>query len=200
MNGINQNSVQKERILAKASMLFWKNGYTGTTMRAIAKEYGCKAANIYNFFPNKEAILYEFLYTQIKLIVSDLEHLEDDQLMSPVEQLRCLINIHLKHALSYSKTSRSLFDVGMNMLSESKLQKVIELRDRYDHILCIVIQRGIDAGEFACTDTKLTAFHIASIIVRTLIWFSPNGRLSFDEIADNIFNFVLNGLRGGDRK
>jgi hypothetical protein len=88
----------------------------------------------------------------------------------------------------------------MNMLSESKLQKVIELRDRYDHILCIVIQRGIDAGEFACTDTKLTAFHIASIIVRTLIWFSPNGRLSFDEIADNIFNFVLNGLRGGDRK
>lgn len=200
MNKIDQNNVQKERILAKASMLFWKNGYTGTTMRAIAKAYGCKAANIYNFFPNKEAILYEFLYTQIKLIVSDLEHLEDDQLMSPVEQLRSLIYVHLKHALRYSKTSRSLFDVGMNMLSASKLQKIIELRDRYDQILRMVIQRGVDAGEFAETDTKLAAFNIASMIVRTVIWFSPKGKLSIDQIADNISNFVLNGLRGGDKK
>jgi AcrR family transcriptional regulator len=198
----NQYSSQREKMLAKASTLFWQKGYGVTSMRDIATAYGCKASNIYNFFPNKEALLYEFLSSQMKLIISKIEHLENDQSMRPIEQLRFLISKHLNHTLSYRKNSQFLFDVGLNWLSPSKRRKIIELRDAYDRILRKIIQRGIDAGDFADHDPKITAFSISSMIVRSIIWFSPKGELSVDQVSDHICDFVLNGLKkeAGDRQ
>ncbi len=183
-------------MLAKASTLFWQKGYGVTSMRDIATAYGCKAANIYNFFPNKEALLFEFLSSQMKLIIAKIEHLEDDQtVLSPIEQLRFLISKHLSHTLSYKKNSQFLFDVGLNWLSPQNRKKIIELRDAYDRILRKIIQRGIDSGDFTARDPKITAFNISSMIVRSVIWFSPKGELSVDQILDHIFDFVLAGLR-----
>ncbi len=196
-------SSQREKMLAKASTLFWQKGYGVTSMRDIARAYGCKAANIYNFFPNKEALLYEFLLSQMKLILSKIEHLENDQSMKPIEQLRFLISKHLNHTLSYSKNSQFLFDVGLDWLSPAKRRKIIELRDAYDRILRKIIQRGIAAGEFAKRDPKIIAFSISSMIVRSIIWFSPKGKLSVEQILDHIFDFVLNGLKkekGGQQR
>jgi TetR/AcrR family transcriptional regulator, cholesterol catabolism regulator len=192
---VNPYGSQREKMLAKASTLFWEKGYSATSMRDIARAYGCKAANIYNFFPNKEALLYEFLSSQMKLIISQIEHLEHDRSMSAVEQLRFLMSRHLQHTLSYSKNSRFLFDVGLDWLSPAKRKKIISLRDDYDRILRKVIQRGIEAGEFVKTDAKITAFNISSMIVRSIIWFSPQGKLSVEQILDHIFGFVLKGLK-----
>lgn len=192
-----RSSPQREKLLAIASTLFWKKGYRGTSLRDIAKAYGCKPANIYNFFMNKEELLFEFLSSQMKLLNSQIAHLEDDHSGKPVEQLRFLISKHLSHTLSYSKSSRLLFDVGLESLSSANRKKVIELRDFYNRILYKIIQRGIDSGEFEETDVKLAAYSIASIIIRTVIWYSPKGRLSIDEILDFIVNFASNALKGG---
>jgi TetR/AcrR family transcriptional regulator, cholesterol catabolism regulator len=192
---VNPYGSQREKMLAKASTLFWEKGYSATSMRDIARAYGCKAANIYNFFPNKEALLYEFLSSQMKLIISQIEHLEQDRSLSAVEQLRFLMSRHLEHTLSYSKNSRFLFDVGLDWLSPAKRKKIISLRDDYDRILRKVIERGMQSGEFVKMDAKITAFNISSMIVRSIIWFSPKGKLSVEEILDHIFGFVLKGLK-----
>ena len=39
-----------------ARKLFWKKGYNAASLRDIADAYGCKPANIYNFFKKKEDI------------------------------------------------------------------------------------------------------------------------------------------------
>jgi AcrR family transcriptional regulator len=184
-------------MLAKASTLFWKKGYSATSMRDIARAYGCKPANIYNFFPNKESLLFEFLSSQMKLIISRIEHLENDQSMKPIEQLRYLISKHLTHTLNYSKNSRSLFDVGLERLSPAKRKKIVELRATYDRTLRKIIQRGIDTGDFSEINPKLAAFYISSMIVRTIVWFSPDGELSIGQIVDDMLDFVVNGLKGG---
>ncbi|MBW1673368.1 MAG: helix-turn-helix transcriptional regulator, partial [Deltaproteobacteria bacterium] len=51
-----KNRPQKAKMLDKARRLFWKKGYNSTSMRDIARAYGCEPANIYNFFSNKEEI------------------------------------------------------------------------------------------------------------------------------------------------
>jgi AcrR family transcriptional regulator len=192
-----QSRNQKERMLAYARVLFWKNGYNGTSMRDIAKAYGCRPSNIYNFFPNKEALLYEVLLDEMEYIVNPIRHLENDITMSPVEQLRLLIENHIKLTLGYRRTSKLLFDTALGNLSRDKRNKIIALRDVYDRILRRVIQRGIDSGDFAEVDVKLAAFSIASMVVRSRIWFSPKGRLSVNEFIDFVFKFTMNGLCGG---
>jgi AcrR family transcriptional regulator len=194
---MNKNSnPQREKMLAVAGILFWKKGYESTTMKDIANAYKCKPANIYNFFPNKEALLYEILRSQMEWIISSIKHLEDDELPSPVEQLRFLIDKHANFTLNYTKSSKLLFDVGLDSLSSANRRKIVKLRDTYDKILCKVIRRGIESGDFAKVDEKLAAYSIASMIVRSIIWFSPEGRLSIRKIIDFIVDFTLNGLRG----
>jgi hypothetical protein len=88
-----------------------------------------------------------------------------------------------------------LFDTGLERLSKSNREKVISLRDEYDRILAGIIQRGIEAKEFSEIDPKLAVRYIASMITRTIIWYSPKGQLSIDDVAEFIFNFSANGLQ-----
>jgi AcrR family transcriptional regulator len=191
-----QDNPQKKKMLEIASALFWEKGYHGTSMRDISQSYNCRPANIYNFFKNKETILYEFLSEQMKILNSQIKHLDENQTLKPIEKLRYLISKHLKVVLAYSKSSGSLFDVGLENLSPIYRKKVVGLRDEYDQILRKIIQTGINTGDFAPIDVKLAAANIASMIVRTVIWFSSQGKLSADQVTDFILNFSLNGLRG----
>jgi AcrR family transcriptional regulator len=187
---------QKAKMLDKARRLFWEKGYNTTSLRDIAKAYGCKPANIYNFFPNKEEMLYQVLLEEMELIIDPIKHLEEDESTDPIEQLRLVIESHLKVILSYRRSAKLLFDVALGSLSVARRKKIIDLRDTYDRIIRKVIRRGVDAGYYPETDEKLAGFMIASMITRTRLWFHPKKGVSVSELTDFIFNFALNALTG----
>ena len=191
---------QKAKMLETARRLFWEKGYRATSMRDIGISYGCKPANIYNFFSDKEEILFEVLREEMEQIIDPIKHLEDDDHTSPIEQLRFLIECHLKVTLSYRRSARLLFDVALDNLSPHERKKIVDYRDTYDRIIRKVIRRGIDAGHFPAIDVKLAGFMIASMITRTRIWFHPKKGASVGELVDFIFKFTLNGLSGLTQK
>ena len=182
------------KILDIARTLFWRKGYISTSMRDIAAAYGCKPANIYNFFPNKEEILFEVLREEMEEILSPIEHLEEDDETSPVEQLRLVISSHLKLTLSYRRSAKLLFDISLDNLSRAKRKKIVDLRDTYDRIIRKVLRRGVESGCFRGVDEKLAGFMISSMITRTRIWYHSKKGVSVEELADFIFEFALNGL------
>ena len=183
-------------MLEAARRLFWEKGYNATRMREIAIAYGCRPANIYNFFSDKEEILFEVLREEMERIIHPIKHLEEDNDTGPIEQLRHVIESHLKVTLSYRRSSGLLFDVALDSLSPDKRKTIIDFRDTYDRIIRKVIRRGIDTGVLPEVDVRLAGFMIASMITRTRIWFHPKKGVSVGELADFIFDFVFNGLRG----
>ncbi|MCP4131668.1 MAG: TetR/AcrR family transcriptional regulator [bacterium] len=187
---------QKERMMARARVLFWEKGYEGTSMKDIAKACGCKPANIYNYFENKETMLYDILKEEMEQIIAPIKGLEQDEETDPLVQLRSLIENHVRLTLSDRRSSKLLFDMELGSLSPVRRKKIISMRDHYDRILRTIIRRGIQAGHFADVDEKMAAYSIASMSVRTRLWYSPKGRLTVDEVIDFIFNFAVNGLRG----
>jgi len=187
-------------MLETARRLFWEKGYNATSMREIAISYGCRPANIYNFFSDKEEILFEVLREEMEQIIHPIKHLEKDDDTSPIEQLRFIIESHLKVTLSYRRSSKLLFDVALDSLSPDKRKKIIDFRDTYDRIIRKVIRRGIDNGYLPEVDVRLAGFMIASMITRTRIWFHPKKGVSVSELADFIFKFAFNGLRGEETR
>ena len=183
-------------MLEAARRLFWEKGYNATSMREIAMAYGCRPANIYNFFSDKEEILFEVLREEMEQIINPIKHLEEDDGSSPIEQLRFIIESHLKVTLSYRRSAKLLFDVALDSLSPDKRKKIIDFRDTYDRIIRKVIGRGIDTGYLPEVDVRLAGFMIASMITRTRIWFHPKKGVSVSELADFISKFTLNGLEG----
>lgn len=187
---------QKAKMLETARRLFWEKGYNATSMRDIAISYGCRPANIYNFFSDKEEILFEVLREEMEQIINPIKHLEEDDGTSPIEQLKFIIESHLKVTLSYRRSAKTLFDVALDSLSPDKRKKIVDFRDTYDRIIRKVIRRGIDAGYLPEVDVRLAGFMIASMITRTRIWFHPKKGVSVSDLTDFIFRFAVHGLRG----
>jgi len=189
---------QKQLIIAKSSSLFWEKGYAETSMRDIAQECGFRPANIYNFFSNKEAILFEILYGEMEEILSPIKRLEEDEDIDPREALYLVIENHVRMTLGERRSSKLLFDSGLKNLSAANRKKIIKLRDNYDAVSVKIINRGIEKGVFTAMDEKLAVFSIASMIARSRIWYSPAGKYSVDEIVKFIYEFSLRGL-GADK-
>lgn len=192
-----KGALQRELIIAESSTLFWEQGYAETSMRDIAGACGFRPANIYNFFESKEAILYEILSQELQEVVTPIQHLRDDGGVSPAEALRLMIANHVRLTLGEKSSSKLLYDVGLKNLSPGNRKKIIRLRDEYDEIGEAIIRRGKKAGVFAKdVDEKIAVFSIGSIIARSRIWYSPDGKYSVDEIIELMFRFALRGLGG----
>lgn len=190
-----QTSVKKSWILDKAGTLFWQKGYHSTSMRDIAKACRCKASNIYNYFAGKEDILFEVIKDITERAVDSIEHLKNDETTDPVEQLRSLIKSHFGMLVRMKRSSVLISDSGLKDLSAEHRKAIIRLRDDYDGIMRRVIRRGVDRGQFKVTDENVVTYFIASVILRSTLWFSPKGRLSAEEISDMMFDFVYGGIR-----
>ncbi len=184
----------RNTIMSKARALFGKKGYHNTTVRDIANAYGCEPANIYNFFPSKEEILFEILSQEMEAIIEPITVFRDDTQTDPVEMLKAIFESHGKVTLGKMRTSRVLFDASLRSLNKQHQRVIIEKRDEYDKVLRHVIQRGINAGIFEQTDVKMASFAISSIIARARVWYKPGGSLSVDEIIDSLFLFALKAL------
>jgi AcrR family transcriptional regulator len=189
-------NVTKRKMLNKARTLFWSKGYNATSVRDIARAYGCKPANVYNFFSKKEDILFEVLLEEMEQIISPIQALEEDEATHPEAQLRMLIESHLKVTLSYRRSAKLLFDVELDNLAPVQRKKIVGLRDDYDRIIRKIIARGISAGFFSNIDPKLAGFMIAAMITRTRIWYHPQKGVTVSQLSDFIYKFALDGLRG----
>jgi AcrR family transcriptional regulator len=190
---------QKAKILDNARMLFWENGYDRTSMKDIARACGFEPGNIYNYFNNKETLLYEVMKEDMDKLISSVKHLERDNILLPTEQLRSYFENTARCILGPRRTSKLLTDVGLRDLTPAHRLKIIKLRDDYEMVLREVIRRGKESGDFADVDEALACYFIVSMIIRARIWFSPRGRLTSDKVANLLFDFALHGLRG-DRK
>ena len=195
-----QTPVMKSLILEKAGLLFWLKGYNNTSMKDIASACDCKPANFYNYFSGKEDILYEVVKGITEKSVSNVMHLADDEETNPIEQLRVFIKNHFYLHFNLEQTSVMLSDTCMRHLSQEHREEIIRMRDIYENTLIRIIRRGKEAGLFASyIDEKVISYNIPSMITRSSIWYSPKGRLSLNELSEIMFDFALNGVRGGDR-
>lgn len=82
-----QNKTKKDNILEKALEIMTKEGLSGLTIRKLARSLGMSAANIYNYFKNKDEIYltliikgFSMLYDQLKMAAQAETNPEDKAL------------------------------------------------------------------------------------------------------------------------
>ena len=189
-----RNSVVNN-ILHEASVLFWQKGYESTTMRDIASACGFESPNIYNYFKNKEQVLYEVLKRELEMTQSRLKSLEKDTTLTPSDKLRSFMRITLETNLGSEQEAGMLFDMELKNLSPRHRMKIVVFRDRYEDIFYTILREGTKRGDFNIPDMKIAGYTVFSIILRTRVWYSASGRLSPTEIADVMHDVVVNGFK-----
>lgn len=186
--------LNREKILNTAGYLFGQKGYIATSIDDIAKAGKMNKASIYYYFKNKADILSELGFLNVQTMIDQALPIVNSN-MQFEEKLRLFIIRHVEFLLSRLRLTGVGYKERKN-LPPKLFRMYIEMRDQYERLFRKILEDGNKEGGLDCKDTKLASLLILGFLNSTLQWFRPEGRLSIDEIVNEIYTFVSKGLKG----
>ncbi|MCW5906689.1 MAG: TetR family transcriptional regulator [Chitinophagales bacterium] len=183
----------KDNIRQTAEKLFRERGYAAIGMRELAREVGIEAPSIYNHYKSKDDLLREICFDIAEQFFAAFDKAvagED----KPMKKLRAAIRAHIG-VISANIYSSEVFFNEWVFLEEPNLSKFKKMRYEYEMKFRDIIDRGVKKGDFKKLNTKLAAFTIFSALNATYDLYKSSERMNTDEIAEEISNLLLKGLK-----
>jgi TetR/AcrR family transcriptional regulator, cholesterol catabolism regulator len=181
----------REYILEAATRLFSQKGYTGTTMRDIAKAVGVLPGSLYAHIEGKEGLLLEIVETGIDRFLAVEENLSGD---TPADRMRSAIKAHVAIVAENPQRTLVVFH-QWRFLSGPNRARIVDKRRRYETIFSALMDEGIEAGVFSTQiDAKIAVLGILGALNWTPEWYSPTGPTPSEAIGDRLADTVLWGL------
>ncbi|WKV11293.1 TetR/AcrR family transcriptional regulator [Marivirga harenae] len=184
---------RKQQIIEKATELFQKQGYAATSMRDLAGYIGIEAASLYSHIKSKEEILQKICFQMATDFFQSLEKIELEKL-SADEKLKKAVVSHV-NVLTKDSAASAVFFSEWRHLSESYLQDFLTMRNNYENKFIQILIDGHKEGVFKRMDAKFTVLALLSSINWMPSWYKPEGKLSPEEIAENVTDVFINGLK-----
>jgi AcrR family transcriptional regulator len=188
---IRRSETRRREILHAAASVFREHGYNGAGMRDIADAAQLSPGNLYYYFKGKQEILYFCQDRALEQMLTSLK-LAQEQSGKIAARLGTLIRAHLHSMLDDFEGSIAHLMIGG--LPPELRDRLIQKRDQYEKGIRELIEQGIDRGEFTRQDSTLVTRAILGASNWTAQWFNPHGRLSVEQIADTLANYLLRGL------
>ncbi|HLJ69689.1 MAG TPA: TetR/AcrR family transcriptional regulator [Roseiarcus sp.] len=140
------------RVLEIACAHVRKFGAGRTTIVGVAREAGMTHANVYRYFPSKEALFEEMTAAWLRPLETRLREAADGADPAYDKLERMLIAIHRAYRQKL-ESDAPLFDLLVEALQKGK-SSARKHRARVQADLQRVVEEGIAAGAFAMTDRR----------------------------------------------
>ena len=156
----------REQILLAAIKLLSTKGYANMSTNDIVAESGISKGGIYWHFKNKDAIIeaafVSILDAQLAFIEAQLEGTDPAKI-----KLRRIFGI--AHLVGEENTPPPLDFFTLAARNAPLMEQVRRYVHAYQERIAQVIQQGIDSGEFASVDPKMTALNLLSVLEGVLL-------------------------------
>lgn len=187
-----KRDLQRRTVLEAAVKLFSEQGYGGTNMLDVAEALNVSRPAVYYYFKNKEAILSS-LVDEVTVYSEHLAASVADTKAEPVDALYEMVRNHasfvLQNPLIFRVIERGENDLDDNTKAISKRAKRA-LMDQFR----TTINRAMKRGKFRVIDAGVAALAIIGMCNWCAWWFVPHGRLSHDQVADQIADMAIASL------
>jgi AcrR family transcriptional regulator len=155
----------RARIMDTAEALFRRLGYAKTAVADIAAELGMSPANIYRFFPSKNAIVEAIC----RRCLGELDEKAWAAARSKVPaatRLERLVLENLRYHLENFTTEKRVHDIVLIAIDDN-WEAIRAHKGVIRNAIELILRDGVDAGEFIPLDASETA----QVIMRSLIAF-----------------------------
>ena len=176
--------------------LLFRYGYSGMTMREIASSLQIKAASLYYHFPSKQHILFDLMQSTVAELLRGLREIVDSP-SEPEVQVDAAIRWHV---LFHTQRREEAFisHSELRSLEAENRKKILKLRREYERLFDSILKRGRHKGVFRVEEPSVIRNCILTMCTATAGWFSPQGRLSAEQVAGQISRFVREALVKGE--
>ncbi|MEC7962427.1 MAG: TetR/AcrR family transcriptional regulator, partial [Pseudomonadota bacterium] len=113
------------RVLDAALRLFSQHGFAAVSMRQIARDVGVQAGALYNYTPDKQALLFNLMRRHMEDLLD--QRANRDTSASPLERLEDFARFHIRYHL---KRPDEVFIAYMELrnLTPENFEAIEELR------------------------------------------------------------------------
>jgi AcrR family transcriptional regulator len=182
------------QILTEAVRIFARKGYEGASMRDIAEACGISKSLLYHHFTSKEEIYSRVTVGATKeLYLFVVERVPADA--APSEKIRAFMVATAEYFRRYRWAWIASTTAFWNDPERHRQKERLTRRDRYENYLRELIQEAIDAGEIRDVDVAMTGRMILSSLNWMHRWYNPGKPMKPEQIADQFYELMLNGLR-----
>lgn len=183
---------RRAEICRTAAQIFRERGYDATSVSDIARALGITKAGLYHYFESKEALLFE-------ITAYGLDRVRDDVIVpvrairDPEDRLRQLVVRHARIATHGRGAVAQLVDEVRALPPAQRKQLEERMRSYFDLVRDTLAELKT-AGRLRDVDPTVATFGLIGTILWLPRWFRANGRLSQEQVANEIANIALGGL------
>jgi len=186
-------TTRRQAIEDAASSLFHEHGYSGTSVRDIARAVDIQGASLYAHVTSKEAVLQAIVdraATRFEVAADAAEAAAaNERPGDPVHAMAALVRAHV-HVVADDVGDAGVFVHEWRSLGPEARDAILARRDAYEARFRHLIEEGIAVGAFGLVDPALAATVILTALNGIPTWYDPDGRLTADRIADHLVGLV----------
>ncbi len=185
---------REDQVRAAALRLFKEKGYHATSMRDIANAVGINKGSLYSYIRSKEDLLIPVFERAMGVLLEQMEQITADASLVPTERLRRAIHAHVT-AVADNLDVLTVYLSEWRQLGAESLTTVRLQRERYASLFEDILQDGLHSGEFRPMDTRIVMLGMIGMCNYLFRWYRPDGRLTTAEVADELIEMVMRGVR-----
>ena len=193
MNQSSRHDQKLELILRTSARIFAEKSYHSTSMRDISRATGVSLAGLYHYCKSKEELLF---LIQDHCFGRVLERVEERirGVGDPFEKLRIFIDNHLSFFAANMAEMKVLSHEAESLAGDLH-RKVSTRKEKYAKLARRIL-RDIQESQPANARIDLTVATYALFGMMNWIynWYDPGGKLSVNQLVDNITNLFLHGF------
>jgi AcrR family transcriptional regulator len=185
----------RARILDAAAHVLSVKGYAGTRLSDVAEYAEIQAPAIYYYFPSRDDLIEEVMYSGIADMTKNLQQVLDalPPQASAMDRILAAVEAHLRHELELSDyTTASIRNSGQ--IPERLRTRQLAENERYGRIWRRLIDKAAAEGQLReDLDRRMAHFLVLGALNWTAEWWDPR-RGSVEAIVQNAQSVVRHGL------
>jgi AcrR family transcriptional regulator len=186
--------VKRNAVLREATRIIARRGFHNTSLDDVAEALQVSKGTLYNYVTDKLEILFECHIMSLDMGLQAAAFAEKHGTMG-YSKLRLNLRAYIRWQNQALGAGGVTSDV--TALRPADRRKVIARRDEIENRLVSFIEEGMKDGSIRRIDPKLAVFTMMGAVTNVQSWYSPNGRLGLDKIADGMVDLLTNGLGTG---
>lgn len=194
-NSDSKSARTRARILDAAAHVLSIKGYAGTRLSDVAEYAEIQAPAIYYYFPSRDDLIDEVMYSGIADMTKHLRQVVDalPPETSPIDRILAAVAAHLRHELELSNfATASIRNSGQ--VPERLRARQLEESERYGRIWRRLIDDVAADGQLRQDlDPRIAQLLIMGALNWTAEWWDPR-RGSLEAVVKNAQSIVRHGL------
>jgi AcrR family transcriptional regulator len=128
------------------------------------------------------------------VLLAQIEEVAADSTLTPTSRLRRAIQAHV-NAVANNLDVLTVYLSEWRQLAAESLSRERTQRERYAELFLAILQDGVASGEFRAMDTRIVMLGMIGMCNYLFRWYRPDGRLEPHQIADELIEMVMQGVR-----